>query len=84
VPDYLISIDLEGFVGQECPTYPDKLHFGNLLKEGFNSIWNSPEYKEFRRAYPKKTPRFCKLCKGLSTEEVTTSVKTTSTSSVRV
>lgn len=74
-----IYVTVDGYV-TPCifAYYPEKIEFGNLLKEGFMSIWNSAEYKELRRTFPEKTPRFCQLCKGLSTEEVTTSVKTTS------
>ncbi|KPJ49931.1 MAG: hypothetical protein AMJ41_02070 [candidate division Zixibacteria bacterium DG_27] len=74
-----VYITVDGYV-TPCifAYYPEKIQFGNLLKEGFKSIWNSAEYEEFRRTFPEKTPRFCQLCKGLSTEEVTTSVRTTS------
>jgi radical SAM protein with 4Fe4S-binding SPASM domain len=57
--------------------YPEKIRFGNLLKEEFMSIWNSAEYKEFRRSFSERTPRFCQLCKGLSTEEAMTPVDKT-------
>lgn len=79
-----VYITVDGYV-TPCifAYYPEKIQFGNLLKEGFKSIWNSAEYEEFRRSFPEKTPRFCQLCKGISTEEATTPVKTTSTSSLR-
>jgi len=48
--------------------YPEKMQFGNLFTQDFNSIWNSREYREFRRTFPKQRPLFCQLCKGIAAD----------------
>jgi radical SAM protein with 4Fe4S-binding SPASM domain len=61
---YSFYITVEGYV-MPCCLRPDPQvwHMGNLFEKGFWSIWNSPQYMEFRRNLKQGVrPEFCKGC----------------------
>jgi len=58
------SVLADGYVVPCCRVVSaDEINFGNLLKEPFKDIWNSPKYLSFRRALKSDTrPDACKNC----------------------
>ncbi len=58
-------ITADGYVTTcSCNPDPRKMNFGNVLKQDFNTIWNSPEYKNLRRARLNGgiLPDYCRMC----------------------
>lgn len=46
-----------------CCRGPDELEMGNVLRESFESIWNGPRYREFRRRmFARDYPEVCRNC----------------------
>lgn len=59
-------ITVDGFVTTcaDSPN-PEKMNFGNLLKEDFSGIWNNPKYIGMRKSRLKgKIPDQCVYCTG--------------------
>lgn len=57
-------ITVDGYVTQ-CSDIPDPRvsNFGNILEQDFNEIWNSSEYRAFRKAFLRgEIPELCKEC----------------------
>ncbi|MCX5813043.1 MAG: SPASM domain-containing protein [Proteobacteria bacterium] len=50
------------FCDKEC--IAEKVSFGNIFREPFESIWNKKEYTDFRDCFTKKQhpPQFCMTC----------------------
>jgi len=57
-------ISADGYVCPCCVVSdPEVFNFGNLKKQRFDEIWNSDEYKDFRKNMKKgKIPSFCVGC----------------------
>jgi len=60
-------ITAEGYVTRCAIASDPRLHnFGTVHETPFKTIWNSPEYQEFRRAHrDHKVPAICRWCYGL-------------------
>jgi MoaA/NifB/PqqE/SkfB family radical SAM enzyme len=51
------------FCGRECSV--EKVTFGNIFKDSFESIWNNPIYVAFRNAFSARNKRFGELRSSL-------------------
>ena len=51
-------ITVEGYITPCCihGTNPKVINFGNIFEQGFENIWNCPEYMEFRRRLKSENP----------------------------
>lgn len=61
-----LFVTVDGFV-TICAAHPDprQMNYGNLLKEDFDTIWNSPQYVELRKRHLKgDIPKQCRTCSG--------------------
>ena len=46
-----------------CCRGPAELEMGNVLQEDFESVWNGPRYREFRRRmFAGDYPQVCRTC----------------------
>jgi hypothetical protein len=42
---------------------PDRIHFGSLIEQGVDAIWNGEAYQAFRSALASETPpEVCQSC----------------------
>lgn len=59
-------ITADGFVTPCCEngSDPQRINFGNILEQSYEEIWNSAEYREFRRQLrdPNSRPSICEDC----------------------
>ncbi|NIO22163.1 MAG: radical SAM protein [Candidatus Aenigmarchaeota archaeon] len=68
-PWYTTYITVEGFVTPCCVhgSDPRLIHFGNIFESNFDSIWNNPKYREFRKLLKSAVPpKICANCPGYS------------------
>jgi radical SAM protein with 4Fe4S-binding SPASM domain len=58
-------VTADGFVTPCCIRGfdPRKLNFGSAFEDGFDKVWKSDKYQNFRKAFKNKQLRFCEACR---------------------
>jgi len=65
MPWHNCYITWEGDVVPCCYYYDKQVCFGNVLREGFEKIWNNDKYKKFREAHSKSRDMpICQTCRN--------------------
>ncbi|MCP4129945.1 MAG: radical SAM protein [bacterium] len=64
------AITADGYLTPCCRILDkDIYNFGNVISDSFDSVWNSPKTKKFKKNFTKRSPSICDGCPGFLKRE---------------